>query len=304
MRAALCSTCCRRALTASGKRLGRRRASSRSTPCEPLTFHDQRDFDWAEHAAQFKQLLDSRVTLSSCDGCGLDEQALYWERSFEAGTARRNFKERRYLLRQFPLLEREQLRVLEVGCGTGSSVLPILKGNASAHVFASDPSQSAVRITRELSELAGVGERLTTSVAATTASTTGGTGFASTPQVDVALLVFTLSAIASDVARRELTRALASALSPGGYLLFRDYGLFDVRMVKDAATSPQVARGTFLRPGGSVRHYWSVEEVSALASDAGLAVAEARYCCTRLRNRRRGTVLDRVFVHAVLRKEG
>lgn len=39
------------------------------------------------------------------------------------------FKERRYLLKEFPELIRtsDSIKVLEVGCGNGSTVLPILR---------------------------------------------------------------------------------------------------------------------------------------------------------------------------------
>ena len=42
------------------------------------------------------------------------------------------FKERRYLLAEFPCLLRDNLTVLEVGCGSGSSALPVLRANGSA----------------------------------------------------------------------------------------------------------------------------------------------------------------------------
>ena len=38
------------------------------------------------------------------------------------------------------------------------------------------------------------------------------------------------------------------------------------------------------------------------AARAGLAVEESRYLCVRLRNERRKLTMDRVYVHAVLRK--
>uniref|UniRef100_A0A803PZY1 Uncharacterized protein n=1 Tax=Cannabis sativa TaxID=3483 RepID=A0A803PZY1_CANSA len=52
------------------------------------------------------------------------------------------FKERRYLLKEFPELVscKENSKVLEVGCGNGSTVLPILRGNENIIIYACDCS--------------------------------------------------------------------------------------------------------------------------------------------------------------------
>ena len=42
--------------------------------------------------------------------------------------------------------------------------------------------------------------------------------------------------------------------------------------------------------------------VPSWQSGAGLVVEESRYLCVRLRNERRKLTMDRVYIHAVLRK--
>ncbi|XP_042423591.1 uncharacterized protein LOC122011265 [Zingiber officinale] len=52
------------------------------------------------------------------------------------------FKERRYLLKEFPELIRisDPVKVLKVGCGNGSTVLPILRAKQNITVYASTGS--------------------------------------------------------------------------------------------------------------------------------------------------------------------
>ena len=52
----------------------------------------------------------------------------------------------RYLLLEFPALMRTDPppRVVELGCGVGSSLLPVLKANPGARVIATDVSSAAV----------------------------------------------------------------------------------------------------------------------------------------------------------------
>ena len=59
---------------------------------------------------------------------------------------------------------------------------------------------------------------------------------------------------------------------------------------------------TFRRAGGSFRRYYALEDVAQLADRAALTLTEGRYCCVRLENRKRGTTMDRVYVHAVFTK--
>ncbi len=65
---------------------------------------------------------------------------------------------RRYLLLEFPALAdaaRPQ-HVAEIGCGCGSSLLPVLKANPAARVTATDISPTAVRLFTDAAARAGI----------------------------------------------------------------------------------------------------------------------------------------------------
>ena len=94
---------------------------------------------------------------------------------------------------------------------------------------------------------------------------------------------------------------------PGGAVIVRDYGMYDMRHLSDAKSSQRVAGGRdagseFLRVGGMYRRYYSLEGLAALAARAGLVVEESRYLLNRLRNEKRDLTMNRVYVHALLRK--
>ena len=273
-----------------------------------VTFHDQRDFDWDEHAATCSGSRGGAIVAADVSA---SSQARTWERHHLAHAAAPVpfFRERRYLLHQFPVLSTPGLRLLESGCGNGSSVVPVLRSNGSATAHATDVSGTAVELTRRMADRLGVGERLTTALA----NADDPASEADNELFDTALLIFTASAVpaAGDLA---LLRGLAAALRPGGTVCFRDYGLWDLRHCNDllASGAPggleggqecvRLSESSFLRAGGAFRRYYSLADVSDLASAAGLLVSESRYCCVRLRNQKRGLTMDRVYVHAVLIK--
>ncbi|KAJ6973986.1 tRNA N(3)-methylcytidine methyltransferase METTL6 [Populus alba x Populus x berolinensis] len=60
----------------------------------------------------------------------VSEDSKAWKRFHLRHSSGKFFKERRYLLKEFPELVscKEFSKVLEVGCGNGSSVIPILRG--------------------------------------------------------------------------------------------------------------------------------------------------------------------------------
>ena len=303
----------------------RRRAHSAA-----VEYHHSNDFCFDALRARavvppFSQIADHPEASSS-------EQEARWEKQYRSHVESPShlFKERRYLLHAFPSLQEERdLRILEVGCGNGSSTTPILRGNARAHVHATDPSSTAVEITRQTCEREGVADRLTTEVQ-DEHSPLGGPAHG---HFDLALIVFTLSAVPrpGDTA---LVQRVAAALRPGGAILFRDYGAYDLRMLRDVASAsgaqieprskppghihgrtrskprPDAPRSTrvgereFLRPGGMFRRYYAIEDLANVAEVVGgLSVEEARYCCVRVENKRRALTMDRVFLHAVLRRD-
>lgn len=316
------------AATAAGKRTG------------PAFFHAGRDFEWEELRARHEaKLLQATAPATTSErgapvapveaAAAIAAQVDGWERHFVRHAAAPSlfFKERRYLLDQFPMLQgppragEVAMRILETGCGNGSSVLPILKGNVHASVHATDPSASAVEQTCDVVRRCGdaLAERLTSEVQP---DLTEPCSAALAGSFDLALIVFTLSAIPAD-GDAKLLAATARAVRKGGRVLIRDYGLYDLRHLGDAASSERLVSAPgcppgcppgahplrpgrkayqYRRPGGMFRRYYSLEDVEQLAAEAGLEVEESRYLCIRLRNERKDLNMDRVYISAVLRR--
>lgn len=112
--------------------------------------------------------------------------------------------------------------------------------------------------------------------------------------------MFTLSAVPPDLQMHMLRNAHAS-LRPGGTLLIRDHGLYDMVQLRIPA-SQWVGPNMYKRGDGTLAYFFSVEDLAAKAEAAGFVVRECKYVCVTNWNRKAGLELKRVFVHGVFER--
>ena len=143
------------------------------------------------------------------------------------------FKDRHYLEAEFPELRAQdggddgQCRVFaELGCGAGNTVLPLLESHPTAFVYACDYSPRAVAMTERRAAAAGAAHRLHAFVCDLTRATL-------VPPVpphgiDVATLVFALSAMAPETMAAAAAAVAATLARPHGCVCVRDYAAGDL----------------------------------------------------------------------------
>ena len=223
------------------------------------------------------------------------------------------FKARRYLLAEFPVLATrgKELTVLELGCGNGSSCLPLLLANPDARVVACDFAESAVTATRLAASNAGVSSRLVAfqadpgsgsadEFAAALSAAVLLAGWPPLKHFDAVLAVFVLSALPPARVQNFLASA-CSCLRPGGCLLARDYGLFDQAHLR---FSREASARLFSRQDGTLARFFDRDELVDVvcrgAASAGVHLAgEAEWHTVAVPNRAKSISMRRVFVHAV-----
>ncbi|KAI7838547.1 hypothetical protein COHA_007690 [Chlorella ohadii] len=257
-----------------------------------------------------------------------------WERFHAQHSQARFFKEKRYLILEFPSLAITDppQHIAEIGCGCGSALLPVLKANPTCRVTGCDISPTALRLLGRAAEQAGVDagrirtfvldaasfsdgfssggkgscEGPSSSTSGTSAGSLGSSNsnLSGSPlaglEADSCLLVFTLSALAPEDQPALLAHAYA-ALRPGGLLLFRDYGLYDMAQLRFPGTQ-LLGDCLYRRSEGTLAYFFSTQAIASLAEAAGFETLECEYARVQLRNRKNGAAMRRVFVHGVFRK--
>lgn len=199
------------------------------------------------------------------------------------------FLERSYLARDFPALARCG-SLLEIGCGTGASFLPLLARYPGLHVTAFDLSARAVALASAHAAAAGAAQRVCAFVGDAAAaggdSSSGGSGIpaqvaralsawgapgcAPPVQHDAVLMLYALSALPPEAHARALAGA-AACLRPGGLLLLRDYGAGDAAQARFGVAARLDASGaTMVRGDGTLAAFLDVRDLAAHAARAGL----------------------------------
>ena len=115
------------------------------------------------------------------------------------------------------------MSLFEVGCGTGNTIIPLAeKYKEHIELYACDFSPNAVKLLEQLAicERAFVKDMVTEDITEIKHS-----------YIDFITMIFFLSAI-HPVEHEQVIKKLARLLKIGGCILFRDYGAYDLAMLR------------------------------------------------------------------------
>ncbi|KAH8928462.1 S-adenosyl-L-methionine-dependent methyltransferase [Atractiella rhizophila] len=270
------------------------------------------------------------------------EAAKNWDKFYTANTTN-FFKDRHWTSNEFTeldelLSEGDNPIVLEVGCGVGNFVFPLLKKYEKARFYACDFSAKAIALTKEKDEYKEHSDRvyafvhdLTSPellspklipfpprVQPTTApsssliesSPTSPPDLSSPIKLDMITLLFVLSAIPPAL-HSSVFQTLSSLLPSGGQLLFRDYALHDPAQLRfhtrpsASYSSPSLMdkdKPLYRRGDGTMSYFFTEEEVTKIAEETGWRVKSVEVKKREMENRGEGWKMERKFIQAVFEK--
>ncbi|KIL69148.1 hypothetical protein M378DRAFT_21376 [Amanita muscaria Koide BX008] len=167
-----------------------------------------------------------------------EKPAKHWD-NFYKNNADNFFRNRKWLHNEFKELiaaaqpEAGPIKIVEIGCGAGNSVFPLLSTNQNPHLslHAYDYSSHAVKLVQN-NPLYTSPPMGTVQAAVWDLTSQDGLPPGLEPDtVDIAILVFVLSAIHPEEWCRAV-KNIHAMLKPGGLVLLRDYGRHDLTQLR------------------------------------------------------------------------
>ncbi|KAG7094198.1 hypothetical protein E1B28_007805 [Marasmius oreades] len=167
-----------------------------------------------------------------------EKPARHWDNFYKNNTSN-FFKDRKWLHNEFPKLvestkaEAGPMKIAEIGCGAGNSVFPLLAANENPQLelYAYDYSNHAVKLVQNnplyTSPPVGKIHAAVWDLSSPDALPPG----VEEGSVDIVVLVFVLSALHPDEWERAVSN-VHKILKPGGLVLLRDYGRYDLTQLR------------------------------------------------------------------------
>ncbi|NXQ37327.1 METL2 protein, partial [Alaudala cheleensis] len=190
-------------------------------------------------------------------------------------------------------------RILEVGCGAGNSVFPILKvlcNTPGTFLYCCDFASGAVELVKShLSYNSAWCSAFVHDVC------DDALPYPFPDEIlDVILLVFVLSTIHPDRMQGVVNR-LAKLLKPGGMLLFRDYGRYDTAQLR-FKKGHCLSENFYVRGDGTRVYFFTKDEVWNMFSFAGLTEVQNLVDRRLQVNRKKKVKMQRVWIQSKFQK--
>lgn len=233
------------------------------------------------------------------------EARKHWDLFYKRNETR-FFKDRHWTTREFEeLLAGETVgdnsevvkTMLEIGCGVGNLVFPLIEdGHRDYFIYACDLSPRAVEMVKQHNLYDE------TYMKAFPCDITTDDVFGTIPEgsLDIATLIFVLSAIHPDKFRTVVGN-IFRLMKPGGMVLFRDYGRYDMAQLR-FKPGHKIAENFYMRQDGTRSYYFAEDEVGDLFRGEGFEVMVNSYIHRRTVNPKEGIDVPRIFVQSKFRK--
>ncbi|KAM6955244.1 tRNA N(3)-cytidine methyltransferase METTL8, mitochondrial isoform 1-T1 [Lycodopsis pacificus] len=189
-------------------------------------------------------------------------------------------------------------RILEVGCGVGNSVFPIVNSikETDAYLYCCDFSPCAIQLVKDHPDYHdSVCHAFVQDICEEMAS------FPFPPRsLDVILAVFVLSSI-HPKRMQGIVNRLSTYLKHGGTFLFRDYGRYDFSQLR-FKRGRCLSEHFYTRGDGTCVYFFTKEEVHDLFSSAGLEEIQNLEDRRLQVNRGKKVAMHRVWMQSKYRK--
>lgn len=211
------------------------------------------------------------------------------------------FKDRHWLEAEWTeLCQAPGGTVLDVGCGVGNALFPLLLVNPRLRFEAFDVAPHAVQLVRE--NAAFDAARVNAFVCDVSRQPIP----VADASAEFAIVIFVLSAMTPEQFPR-IVRELARCLKPGGLLLIRDYAVGDVAQgrFEDKAEANKLAENLYIRRSdGTTSFFFDVDTVRGWFADErlGMSVEACEVVERRVENRKLEQTMRRLFLQAAVRK--
>ncbi|CAL5358682.1 hypothetical protein CsSME_00048690 [Camellia sinensis var. sinensis] len=221
----------------------------------------------------------------------------YWD-VFYKRHQDRFFKDRHYLDKEWGHYFSGAKRkvILEVGCGVGNTIFPLISMYPDVFIHACDFSPRAINLVKTHKDF--METRVNAFVCDLTADDLS--QHISPSSVDIVTMVFVLSAVSPEKMSLVLQN-IRKVLKPNGYLLFRDYATGDLAQERLSCKDQKISENFYVRGDGTRAFYFSDEFLVNLFNENGFDIEEHGLCLKQMENRSREIVMNRRWVQAVFR---
>ncbi|KAF3985547.1 hypothetical protein FT663_05034 [Candidozyma haemuli var. vulneris] len=237
--------------------------------------------------------------------------AKYWD-IFYRNNRENFFKDRKWLQIEFPSLYEvtgadynKPVTILEVGCGAGNTFYPILNQNSNPQlkIVGCDYSKVAVDLVKSNENYAPNNEKGVAFSSVWDLANPEGTlpEHLEPNSCDIIIMVFVFSALHPDQWKHAVNN-LMKVLKPGGQILFRDYGRYDLAQVR-FKKGRLLDDNFYIRGDGTRVYFFTEEELREIFCTEGPFEEEKIATDRRLLvNRKRQLKMYRIWLQAVFRK--
>ncbi|KAL7121883.1 hypothetical protein ACP275_01G011500 [Erythranthe tilingii] len=236
-----------------------------------------------------------------------DEVSAFWRDKYEKDAKKywdifykrhqdKFFKDRHYLEKEWGhhFSEEGTRAILEVGCGAGNTIFPLLAAYPDIFVHACDFSPRAVNLVKMHKDFTEA--RVNAFVSDLTVDDLS--MHLAPSSVDIITMMFVLSAVSPEK-MPTVVQNIRKVLKPNGRILFRDYAIGDLAQERFTGKEQKISENFYVRGDGTRAFYFADEFLRNLFEENGFSMVEHVLCCKQVENRSRELVMNRRWVQAV-----